>query len=91
MGIDHLLCLIVNINDSVKQFFRKFFYKNQLKCKGFYYIPKFQPWKYYPLKMKDNKVQFYKAINNNKLCALLKTIFLKTYFKIYTVPMKIAQ
>ena len=42
MGIDHLLCLTLNTNDSLKQFLGQIFLKIQLKCEGFSYIPKFQ-------------------------------------------------
>ena len=42
MGIDHLLCLTLNTNDSLKQFLRLIFPKIKLKCERFSYIPKFQ-------------------------------------------------
>ena len=32
MGIDHLLCLTLNTNDSLKQFLRQIYPKIQLKC-----------------------------------------------------------
>ena len=41
MGIDRLLCLKTNTNDSLKQFLGLIFPKIQLKCEGFSYIPKF--------------------------------------------------
>ena len=43
MGIDHLLCLTLNANNLLEQFLRQIFPKIQLKCEGFFYIPKFQP------------------------------------------------
>ena len=41
MGIDRLLCLTLNTNDSLKQFLGKIFPKTHLKCEGFSYIPQF--------------------------------------------------
>ena len=41
MGVDRLLCLTQNTNNSLKQFFEQIFPKIQLKCEGFSYIPKF--------------------------------------------------
>ena len=41
MGIDCLLCLKLNTNNSLKQFLGKIFPEIQLICEGFSYIPKF--------------------------------------------------
>ena len=41
MGIDRLLCLTLNTNDSLKQFLEQIFPKIQLKCEGFSCIPQF--------------------------------------------------
>ena len=41
MGIDRLLCLTLNTNDSLKQFLPQIFPKIQLKCERFSCIPKF--------------------------------------------------
>ena len=38
MGIDRLLCLTLNTNNSPKQFSGQIFPKIQLKCEGFSYI-----------------------------------------------------
>ena len=41
MGIDRLLCLTLNTNDSLKQFLVQIFPKIQLKCERFSCIPQF--------------------------------------------------
>ena len=41
MGIDRLLCLTLNKNDSLKQFLGQIFPKTDLKCEEFSYIPQF--------------------------------------------------
>ena len=41
MGIDRLLCLTLNTNDSLKQFLGQIFPKIQLKCERFSCIPQF--------------------------------------------------
>ena len=41
LGIDRLLCLTLNTNDSLNQFSGQIFPKFQLKCEGFSYITQF--------------------------------------------------